>query len=322
MTRLLEDVLTTVRRSIRRGLRLSDSDSAIYRDLRAATAFDVTDVADATGGLSWAELRRTEIPKTPPFDLTWAEWTHREEKTERGPAMTRRVGGLFVVDRSGSAARSILDHVDTKVTDADSLAAAPAVVSLMFSRGERGLGFHALQTIFFLRPPCESNVRSLTFLPDCIERRLKDPPGYIGFGLGLAISIDLPHEGEPHEYGLTCPWPALHAFSLLHCRNVVVEAEPRKPRVVLDKIRPHRVPVEYRVLRVEVPVTRRRTPDRDEPSRAGSQTRLHVCRGHFKNLQHDRFTRKGWHWWPAHWRGDPAVGLIEKEYKVSGVDDA
>lgn len=32
----------------------------------------------------------------------------------------------------------------------------------------------------------------------------------------------------------------------------------------------------------------------------------------------ERFTVKGWHWWPAHWRGDVTLGTVHKDYQLVG----
>jgi hypothetical protein len=117
------------------------------------------------------------------------------------------------------------------------------------------------------------------------------------------------------------PWPVLMASALLHCKNVTserltpVDALSAKQRRKLDR-RGERPPVSYHVLRLRVPEERAlpHTTVLSPDERAA--VRLHLCRGHFKHLTHPRYKEPGLYWWPAHWRGDPALGVTLKDYAL------
>jgi hypothetical protein len=116
------------------------------------------------------------------------------------------------------------------------------------------------------------------------------------------------------------PWPPFFAFGLLNCRNVVTETstpDEATQRRVLKAGNPPRCV--YKTLKIEVP---RVCHDRQKllagAGDDGPKVRFHLCRGHFKNLQHGRFKTKGWHWWPAHWRGSRDVGEVRKTYELKG----
>ncbi len=116
------------------------------------------------------------------------------------------------------------------------------------------------------------------------------------------------------------PWPPFMAFALLHCKNIVTEEhvpDAKTQRRAEKGGCPPRT--SYKTLRVEVPATvhKRQGYDPGEDD-SGPKVRFHLCSGHFKNLQHERYKNKGWHWWPAHWRGSKDLGTVEKRYELHG----
>jgi hypothetical protein len=119
-------------------------------------------------------------------------------------------------------------------------------------------------------------------------------------------------------------WPAFAAGALLHCRNIVTETvgQDKKHPMVRGE-REHRPYCSYKVLKLEVP---RRMAERNGDDIEGGGTddpkvRFHLCRGHFKNLQHPRYNVKGWHWWPAHWKGSIELGRADKSYKLAAAKE-
>ncbi len=110
-----------------------------------------------------------------------------------------------------------------------------------------------------------------------------------------------------------------NVFALLHCRNIIAETvksadEPKRIRIGGEKRKPPRK-CSYHVLRLELPNSIRPRGQPSESDEERAKVRLHLCRGHFKNLQHERYKDKGWHWWPAHWRGDEELGTVDKIYQ-------
>lgn len=330
-TRLLEEVLDHAAKAAKT-VSFSTPDKALARDLRAAQAFDVTDLSSIMP--EWGTLRSAPIPKTPPFDLVWAEWSFVDEAADSKDVW--RIGALYK-KLSATEAALVLDKVRSElhgldsgpgpeadgqtVAQADGQTVVQATMFLKLLHGNRDLRlghlrFELTQFYFFLGPPDESQVRSFRSFPS-----LTRPKGQRGLtytdiqtGLGLDPNICIP--GANQYWQCSIPWAGLAAFSLMHCKNVVSEPEPKPKNSVLRRIR--KCPaVSYKLLRVTAPTkikskTGSTTNDEDE----SPAVRLHVCRGHYKNLQHDRFKVKGWHWWPAHWRGDPSLGAIDKDYLV------
>ena len=118
------------------------------------------------------------------------------------------------------------------------------------------------------------------------------------------------------------PWPALMASALLHCKNVTSDhvtpaaALSAKQRRHLQR-RGEPEPVAYKVLRLRVPEEQPVAQSRTSSPSESASVRLHLCRGHFKQLTHPRYKHPGLYWWPAHWRGDPAAGITLKDYVLS-----
>jgi hypothetical protein len=138
------------------------------------------------------------------------------------------------------------------------------------------------------------------------------------FRLGMLLSIPTTQRYWP----FATPWPVLMASALLHCKNVTRERV--EPLAALSakqqrKLAKHGAPapVTYDVLRLRVPQEQAapggHTPA--APTRPG--VRFHLCRGHFKQLTHPRYKEPGLYWWPAHWRGDPALGVTLKDYALA-----
>jgi hypothetical protein len=111
----------------------------------------------------------------------------------------------------------------------------------------------------------------------------------------------------------------LFAAMMLNCRNIVTEevCQDKKHPMVKGE-REHRHYCSYNVLKLEVPRgMAERNGDIADGDDDGPKQRFHLCRGHFKNLQHQRYKNKGWHWWPAHWRGSIELGRADKSYRLS-----
>lgn len=108
------------------------------------------------------------------------------------------------------------------------------------------------------------------------------------------------------------------AMAAMSCRNITSKLyEPTPAECKNQRKAGNLEPVSYHTLRVEIPRTAsggQGVPDLENPA---DPRRLHVVRGHFKNLTADRFKEKGWHWWPAHLRGSAEVGSVVKDYLLT-----
>jgi hypothetical protein len=117
------------------------------------------------------------------------------------------------------------------------------------------------------------------------------------------------------------PWPAFMAFALLHCKNIVTEDVVPGERIQRECKKHNRPPrVTFKTLKIEVPQTvhARRSYEGGEDD-AGPKVRLHLCRGHFKHLQSERYVNMRGQviWCPAHFKGSKELGEVNKHYQLS-----
>ena len=271
--------------------RRSGRDPGIYRDLRRMPVYELSNVIPLFD--DWNREKNRPIPKRPPHPRVWAEWRKDLE------GMGVMTCGAAVTDVSMIAP---LDGADERYC------------VYLFGRLES------------LRPGVPSNlpVGAVYQVAGCVHVGLADGACRVTFGynrisndrimFGLA-AVELGFQEE--NVSLLMGWAPFMAFALLHCKNVVTEDVPPAEHVQ-SECRKHGRPerVTYKVLRVEAPkVARPGRPDRT-PGDGRPHVRFHLCSGHFKNLQHPRYLNKGWHWWPAHWRGSRSLGRVEKRYEV------
>lgn len=129
-----------------------------------------------------------------------------------------------------------------------------------------------------------------------------------------------------HSVPILCDWAFFAPFveqtaaavSLLHCKNVVTETyTPDAVTLNRHKRAGNLPPVSYKTLRLTVPETVKSRAPGNGGADPDAKARFHLCRGHFKMLKHPRYKTPGLHWWPAHWRGDPDAGYVEKDYKLT-----
>jgi hypothetical protein len=110
------------------------------------------------------------------------------------------------------------------------------------------------------------------------------------------------------------------AISLLHCKNVETVKE-RIPKGIRRRRKRKRQPdVVFKQLVVH-PMAKRRRYDGESAERREDEptTRLHICRGHFKDYRHGRGLFGKLHgiwWWESFARGNRDVGKVVKSYKV------
>jgi hypothetical protein len=251
--------------------------------------------------------------------------------------------GVFLEDNSAQAGREKIcqvltqEHLVKRVQDAEAVFAAHYFKMARKTWGEPPEGmirqtcyapFQEMMRYAFCLYDNATVVRSagVIITPKYVKEyhdlvRAGNPPE-----TGHPTMFNLPGAiagGYDHYHPMTVPWPPFMAFALLHCKNVTAETHRPEPAAV-KHCQKYNVParVTYRTLRLELPEesTPRAAPAGQEPS--GRKVRFHLVRGHFKNLQHERYKDKGWHWWPAHWKGSPDLGRVEKHYELHGRDPA
>jgi hypothetical protein len=135
--------------------------------------------------------------------------------------------------------------------------------------------------------------------------------------LGCPMNTLMPHQlGTPLQTDpFFCPWPMFMAFSLMHCKNVTTELVRPDPKKAAECKKHNRPRTSYHVLKLELPKVRYQRSD--ATAARGPGVRCHIVSGHFKDLQHQRYINKGLHWWPAHYRGDPELGTVLKDYQLT-----
>jgi len=108
------------------------------------------------------------------------------------------------------------------------------------------------------------------------------------------------------------------AIMLLNCKNIVSEDVRPSSKINKKRRSKGKKPLyTYKILKLVLPSD---TKNGAEYSKSGEKTRIHLCRGHFKNYTSDsplfgKYT--GLYWWEAHLRGDKKEGLVNKEYEIS-----
>lgn len=260
-----------------------------------------------------SELSRTEEqnakakipPRRPPNPLSWFEFT--EEK----PGLSFQWAVLLVHDPRPSTIVATQKSMDVFRTETGQDAHF-RIEAIPFARINRS----------DFPPPFRSPPQGMPFILNrafcifldagwrhhAIVQSDSTLPGLEGIPTAASPESEQVEMGRPISV-------ALFACSLLHCHNIEAEeikGPPLRPREI-KRGQPGKT--SYRVLRLNLPSTLRPKGEVEESDEEKARMRLHLCRGHFKNLQHPRFKNKGWHWWPAHWRGDPELGTADKTYE-------
>jgi hypothetical protein len=296
-----------------------------YLALKDAAVFDLNDVVPLMG--DWEREKDHPIPKTPPADLVWAEWTCREEgatgwtnwhlgATVRThtraeietclPNLTMSEGGrpLNVFLDSGEeyyAVNMFKMTTGSSRPDENRLNYIPAIDmgTFIWAMKRDGSGCSCQKVSVDTTSPDKQAVRK------ALER-------ISIFGLPVVASFY-----EDRHYQVAYPWVPFMGFALMHCKNVAVEEHvPDERTQRRAKKAGCAARCVYKTLKIEVPQAVMKRQGYESQDDDGPKVRFHLCRGHFKNLQHERFKSKGWHWWPAHWRGSKDVGEVFKTYSV------
>jgi hypothetical protein len=276
-----------------------------------AVVYDINDVVPLLG--DWERDKDKAVPRQPPHEITWVEWSETAAK----PAED---GHTLYVD-SAVGALITPAHPIMKLSD--------------FCEGLRDMeerqGQLYATTVF--RHITDTNFPHLSSLrgqivvddglwafsllnhgTDIEEYYLYGDRGDLQPDSMLGFEIPVPLDRTKMWIGL--PWQPFCAFALLHCKNIVTEDHEPDERIQRRCAQHGNPPrVTYKTLKVEVPKTvhaRRQ----HEATGEGSKKCFHLCSGHFKHLQAERYHNPGWVWWPAHFRGDPDLGTVDKQYRL------
>jgi hypothetical protein len=113
-------------------------------------------------------------------------------------------------------------------------------------------------------------------------------------------------------------YPAVLATSIMHCKNVAARRVSVPPKLAAANAKRGRPRYSYSVLDIG-PLKRVLSEDGGMSRGNSFEKALHVCRGHFKDYRDGGglFGRhRGIFWWEQAMRGNIAVGIRDKDYKV------
>lgn len=285
----------------------------------------------------WDEGKSQPIPKRPPHDYVWCEW-HDEKTLDVDNKMMEETEVKqgqpyfirFKYQRAVLIAKISMDDLAGIIAEDEgrNMAKFSAMVGYKFylsmvitkalklepANGhfnvhagdvvaERGFGLFALSED-------DTDIKGYRLGLTKMERM----PTLLGIPL---LMSDGKHEDLPCYVG----HEAFLSFSLLHCRNIQTEVI-HAPAGLAKKHRRngHQPPISYRVLKIATSGKKIIHPAGVSTGEEHRHHRFHLVRGHFKNLQGERYKEKGWHWWPAHARGNPELGRVVKDYELTSGD--
>jgi hypothetical protein len=113
-------------------------------------------------------------------------------------------------------------------------------------------------------------------------------------------------------------YPFVLATSILHCKNVTARRVTVPPKLARAQAKRGRPRYTYSVLEIE-PLKKVLRAEGGMGAGNTFAQALHICRGHFKDYRDGKglFGRhKGMYWWEQAIRGDPSVGVHDKDYTV------
>lgn len=287
----------------------------IFDSLKNTKVFDLTNVSQIVG--DWKEEKNHLIPKRPPFDFMWAEWDD-ERKFKEG-LMVYRCGVILMKITRTLMEGWIRENVAIENRD-------------MFLEKMIGNGWDEWYVSQGFLDIKQSNTESRGIRSDvnvvfyCMRNDSREAEAY---------AIDMPEEELLHSLqkgyntlgfapfgtyadGLvqSCISASvvLMACSLLHCRNITTETvhvDAKLQKATIKRGYPKLC--DYHVIKLKLNEHKVVGVNDEKGSR---ETKMHMVRGHFKNLQDARYREKGWHWWPAHVRGNPELGSVVADYEM------
>jgi hypothetical protein len=139
------------------------------------------------------------------------------------------------------------------------------------------------------------------------------------FGMDISDSLLSNHYWENWETSLYCIKIINTFLKVLNCKNVFTEKIERRKKIVKKgkvKTTKDYKKFDYKILVVKL--SKRKKYITEEGREEGGNTRLHLCRGHFKEFYEKPLFGKifGRWWWQPQIRGNKEKGFIGKEYKI------
>jgi hypothetical protein len=322
----------------------------LLSSLRQAAVYELSSVMPLLQ--DWEREKEKKVPKRPPHPVLWAEWD-LEEPTAHGPRLWK-VGDV-TEPMDLTTLPPVGDLGDRWFSETLHLFLAGCEEAYIVRR------FYVLLRDPDPNHPLPGPLPLVCEAPFCLLWGMRDGStdaaevisGFVpkGDGTNVWVSLDevFGKQGGVWEpffglctynplasrsrgglersryHPLVTAWPAFMAFALLHCHNVVAEAvvpDERTQRRVQKAGNPRRAT--YKVLKIEVPADCHRRQDADGlgDDDGRPKVRFHLCSGHFKHLQSERYVNKRgqWVWCPAHWKGSRALGRVDKRYELSPAD--
>jgi hypothetical protein len=317
--------------------------------LRACVVFEVSDVVPLIK--DYARDKDKALPWRPTHDPVWAEWRCRDASEDGrfydawtlgvsirclGEEMRKLLAqepprwdgaAAFVAALAAGREHYIVQmfkRLDAFCHDPNNHQAQTALEPLSFEESERAnresLNTPACDLGFFVwsHNPDGSGVYQHKFYPGIPEGagKLEAARSMSLFFLRLGGCVN-----HLEHWGVINPWPAFMSFALLHCRNILAEDVVPGERIQRECKKHGRPPrITFKVLKLEVPQTAhvRRSYEGGEDD-SGPKVRLHLCRGHFKHLQAERYTNKRGQliWCPMHLKGSKELGEVHKRYQLT-----
>lgn len=332
---LLDRIREQAHRMSRKGRRpVGRHEAEMFTSLFSCSCYELSNVVQLFD--DWERDRVKPIPNRAPDVVTWCEWKYTENDIlPSGKTVVREwIIGTLITEVTGKSLHAHLNAVSAMdgvpaVAWKDKLSGDEicylAQPFKMLLAGETSIGskpyyepfrgypenlFAFKQTGEYVGCSWQFPQRMLKYDTKPTEDELRS---FSFCDLPILVSVMKNKTDQHHTY-----WPPFMAFALMHCKNIDVldhEQSPTERRRVERSGNPPRVT--YKTLSIKVPETLKpRVNDSIEGTEENAGVRFHLCRGHFKNLQHSRYKSPGLHWWPAHWRGDPDMGVVIAEREV------
>lgn len=291
-------------RSLEEHLRLGEDLERLRPALAAAVVFDVQNVADYfqpyADDRDW-DLSRDFPNLAPPYETCWLEYAMPGEPGHR-------VGWLFMSEDAPSYRQrfGLDDRPDFRW----------GVAAVQFDQIDAHIGGPTASVTF---PVTGEGAIPADTVPGCgVFWPLDAMPERVRAELAA-----FPPEQWQVVYGNThlrvYLYPALLAISLLHVRNVVVEAHDPPPKFARAYARRNGGAALTTYHTLDIRPLQRTVHAHGELERVGLRRSLHLVRGHFADYREGRglFGRHhGVFWMPAHARGARDAGRVEKDYRV------
>lgn len=273
------------------------------------------------GTFAWEDAPNS----APPWPLCWIEWRHPQWFTGADGKQFRSVFGKHAMGVLCSG---------LKLQEGEQAGQAAATFDIL----KRMYGYLNLseREEDYLHAFCSGlTVPGWVIVASCFSSLTGQAAQFVlgvdGAGRCSSHFASFPRSGrlcadKTSEAGVIHCWiaPLLMTFSFAHCRNVRIEEQPvfHKPR----KMNPDLAPpfLVYKTLHIE---PMQRALRLSAPAGTPFKTRLHLCRGHFKDYRGDKALfgkHQGLFWWDMHVRGTIKRGVIVKDYDIAclkGDDD-